>query len=452
MLEERLPPQSIEAEKSVLGAMLIDREAIVKASEILVADDFYREAHRVIYSAMIELYNRNEAVDFVTLTEILKRDNKLADVGGSAYITALADTVPTAANVKFHADIVADKSTLRQMVHVATEIAANGYEGGEEVNVLLDDAESKILAIANRNKRTDFTHINDIVNDAVVQIEKLAEKSGGITGIPTDFIDLDRLTSGLHPSDFIILAARPSMGKTALALNIASNVALKAHKKMGGEPRSVAIFSLEMSKEQLVNRMLCAEGQIDSSRLRVGEMSSDDWARLWGACDALSKAKVYIDDTPGITAMDMRSRARRLKAEHGLDLIVVDYLQLMQGSGKRNNSGDRQQEVSEISRSLKALARELNVPVIALSQLSRSVEARTVKRPMLSDLRESGSLEQDADIVAFLYREDYYNKETENKDITELIIAKHRNGAVDTVNLFFQKQYTKFLNMAKMKS
>lgn len=452
MLEERLPPQSIEAEKSVLGAMLIDREAIVKASEILVADDFYREAHRVIYSAMIELYNRNEAVDFVTLTEILKRDNKLADVGGSAYITALADTVPTAANVKFHADIVADKSTLRQMVHVATEIAANGYEGGEEVNVLLDEAESKILAIANRNKRTDFTHINDIVNDAVMQIEKLAEKAGGITGIPTDFIDLDRLTSGLHPSDFIILAARPSMGKTALALNIASNVALKAHKKMGGEPRSVAIFSLEMSKEQLVNRMLCAEGQIDSSRLRVGEMSSDDWARLWGACDALSKAKVYIDDTPGITAMDMRSRARRLKAEHGLDLIVVDYLQLMQGSGKRNNSGDRQQEVSEISRSLKALARELNVPVIALSQLSRSVEARTVKRPMLSDLRESGSLEQDADIVAFLYREDYYNKETENKDITELIIAKHRNGAVDTVNLFFQKQYTKFLNMAKMKS
>lgn len=452
MLEERLPPQSIEAEKSVLGAMLIDREAIVKASEILVADDFYREAHRVIYSAMIELYNRNEAVDFVTLTEILKRDNKLADVGGSAYITALADTVPTAANVKFHADIVADKSTLRQMVRVATEIAANGYEGGEEVNVLLDEAESKILAIANRNKRTDFTHINDIVNDAVMQIEKLAEKAGGITGIPTDFIDLDRLTSGLHPSDFIILAARPSMGKTALALNIASNVALKAHKKMGGEPRSVAIFSLEMSKEQLVNRMLCAEGQIDSSRLRVGEMSSDDWARLWGACDALSKAKVYIDDTPGITAMDMRSRARRLKAEHGLDLIVVDYLQLMQGSGKRNNSGDRQQEVSEISRSLKALARELNVPVIALSQLSRSVEARTVKRPMLSDLRESGSLEQDADIVAFLYREDYYNKETENKDITELIIAKHRNGAVDTVNLFFQKQYTKFLNMAKMKS
>lgn len=451
MLEERLPPQSIEAEKSVLGAMLIDREAIAKASEILTSDDFYREAHRVIYSGMLELYNRNEAVDFVTLTEILKRDNKLADVGGSAYITALADMVPTAANVKYHAEIVADKSTLRQMVHVATEIAANGYEASDDVNVLLDEAESKILAIANKNKRTDFTHVNDIVNDAIIQIEKLAQNAGGITGIPTDFIDLDRLTSGLHPSDFIILAARPSMGKTALALNIASNVALKAHKKIGGEPKSVAIFSLEMSKEQLVNRMLCAEGQIDSQRLRVGEMGEDDWARLWQACDSLSKAKLYIDDTPGITAMDMRSRARRLKAEHGLDLIVVDYLQLMQGSGKRNNTGDRQQEVSEISRSLKALARELDVPVIALSQLSRSVEARTVKRPMLSDLRESGSLEQDADIVAFLYREDYYNQDTENKNITELIIAKHRNGAVDTVRLFFQKQFTKFLNMAKQK-
>ena len=451
MLEERLPPQSIEAEKSVLGAMLIDREAIAKASEILTSDDFYREAHRVIYSGMLELYNRNEAVDFVTLTEILKRDNKLADVGGSAYITALADMVPTAANVKYHAEIVADKSTLRQMVHVATEIAANGYEANDDVNVLLDEAESKILAIANKNKRTDFTHVNDIVNDAIMQIEKLAQNANGITGIPTDFIDLDRLTSGLHPSDFIILAARPSMGKTALALNIASNVALKAHKKIGGEPKSVAIFSLEMSKEQLVNRMLCAEGQIDSQRLRVGEMGEDDWARLWQACDSLSKAKLYIDDTPGITAMDMRSRARRLKAEHGLDLIVVDYLQLMQGSGKRNNTGDRQQEVSEISRSLKALARELDVPVIALSQLSRSVEARTVKRPMLSDLRESGSLEQDADIVAFLYREDYYNQDTENKNITELIIAKHRNGAVDTVRLFFQKQFTKFLNMAKQK-
>ena len=264
----------------------------------------------------------------------------------------------------------------------------------------------------------------------------------------SDLDDLDKLTSGLQPSDFIILAARPSMGKTALALNIVQNVALRAHKKVGGNPRSVAFFSLEMSKEQLVNRMLCAEAGIDSQRLRVGEMGDKDWDALWSACDAMSKAHIYIDDTAGITAMEMRSRARRLKAEHGLDLIIVDYLQLMQGSGKRNNSGDRQQEVSEISRSLKALARELNVPVLALSQLSRGVEARQVKRPMLSDLRESGSLEQDADIVAFLYREDYYNPETENKH-TELIIAKHRNGPVDTVNLFFQKQYTKFVGFTK---
>ena len=269
--------------------------------------------------------------------------------------------------------------------------------------------------------------------------------------LPAGFADLDKLTSGLHPSDFIILAARPSMGKTALALNIVQNVALRAHKAIGGEPRSVAFFSLEMSKEQLVNRMLCAEAGIDSQRLRVGEMGDKDWDALWGACDLMSKAKIYIDDTAGITAMEMRSRARRLKAEHGLDLIVVDYLQLMQGSGKRNNSGDRQQEVSEISRSLKALARELDVPVLALSQLSRSVESRQVKRPMLSDLRESGSLEQDADIVAFLYREDYYNPETENKH-TELIIAKHRNGPVDTVNLFFQKQFTKFVGFTKRES
>lgn len=273
----------------------------------------------------------------------------------------------------------------------------------------------------------------------------------GLTGLPTGFEDLDNLTSGLHGSDFIILAARPSMGKTAFALNVVQNVAIRAAKKVGGAPKTVAFFSLEMSKEQLVQRMLCAEANIDSQRLRIGELRDEDWAMLINTADTLSSANIYIDDTAGITAMDMRSRARRLKAEHGLDLIVVDYLQLMQGSGKKNNSGDRQQEVSEISRSLKALARELDVPVIALSQLSRSVEARQVKRPMLSDLRESGSLEQDADIVAFLYREDYYNPETENKNITELIIAKHRNGPVDTVNLFFHKQYTKFVGFSKRK-
>ena len=451
MIEERVPPQNIEAEQAVLGAMLIDKEAIAKATEVLSADDFYREAHRVIFSAMLELYNKNEAVDMVTVTEILKRDNKLEDIGGIAYITSLANVVLTAANVKYHAEIVAEKSVLRQLVRVSTEIAAMGYEANEDVGTLLDTAESRILEISNRKKKNDFTAINDILMDSVQSIESLLQNKGGLTGLPAGFADLDKLTSGLHPSDFIILAARPSMGKTALALNIVQNVALRAHKVIGGEPRSVAFFSLEMSKEQLVNRMLCAEAGIDSQRLRVGEMRDEDWTHLWDACDTMSRAKIYIDDTAGITAMDMRSRARRLKAEHGLDLIVVDYLQLMQDSGKRNNSGDRQQEVSEISRSLKALARELDVPVLALSQLSRSVESRQVKRPMLSDLRESGSLEQDADIVAFLYREDYYNPETENKH-TELIIAKHRNGPVDTVNLFFQKQFTKFVGFTKRES
>ncbi len=451
MIEERVPPQNIEAEQAVLGAMLIDKEAIAKATEVLSADDFYREAHRVIFSEMLELYNKNEAVDMVTVTEILKRDNKLEDIGGIAYITSLANVVLTAANVKYHADIVAEKSVLRQLVRVSTEIAAMGYEANEDVGTLLDTAESRILEISNRKKKTDFTAINDVLMDSVQSIESLLQNKGGLTGLPAGFADLDKLTSGLHPSDFIILAARPSMGKTALALNIVQNVALRAHKVIGGEPRSVAFFSLEMSKEQLVNRMLCAEAGIDSQRLRVGEMHDEDWTHLWDACDTMSRAKIYIDDTAGITAMEMRSRARRLKAEHGLDLIVVDYLQLMQGSGKRNNSGDRQQEVSEISRSLKALARELDVPVLALSQLSRSVESRQVKRPMLSDLRESGSLEQDADIVAFLYREDYYNPETENKH-TELIIAKHRNGPVDTVNLFFQKQFTKFVGFTKRES
>ena len=451
MIEERVPPQNIEAEQAVLGAMLIDKEAIAKATEVLSADDFYREAHRVIFSAMLERDNKNEAVDMVTVTEILKRDNKLEDIGGIAYITSLANVVLTAANVKYHAEIVAEKSVLRQLVRVSTEIAAMGYEANEDVGTLLDTAESRILEISNRKKKNDFTAINDILMDSVQSIESLLQNKGGLTGLPAGFADLDKLTSGLHPSDFIILAARPSMGKTALALNIVQNVALRAHKVIGGEPRSVAFFSLEMSKEQLVNRMLCAEAGIDSQRLRVGEMRDEDWTHLWDACDTMSRAKIYIDDTAGITAMDMRSRARRLKAEHGLDLIVVDYLQLMQGSGKRNNSGDRQQEVSEISRSLKALARELDVPVLALSQLSRSVESRQVKRPMLSDLRESGSLEQDADIVAFLYREDYYNPETENKH-TELIIAKHRNGPVDTVNLFFQKQFTKFVGFTKRES
>lgn len=450
-MQDRVPPQNIEAEQSVLGAMLIEKEAIPKVMEILRDTDFYREAHRVIFNAMLELYNKNEAVDMITVTEILKRDNKLEDVGGIAYVTSLANAVPTAANVTYHASIIEEKSILRQLVSVSTQIASMGYEANDDVKNIIDSAESKILEISNREKTADFTPINEIVLDSFKSIEALMGNKNGLTGLPTGFEDLDNLTSGLHGSDFIILAARPSMGKTAFALNVVQNVAIRAAKKVGGAPKTVAFFSLEMSKEQLVQRMLCAEANIDSQRLRIGELRDEDWAMLINTADTLSSANIYIDDTAGITAMDMRSRARRLKAEHGLDLIVVDYLQLMQGSGKKNNNGDRQQEVSEISRSLKALARELDVPVIALSQLSRSVEARQVKRPMLSDLRESGSLEQDADIVAFLYREDYYNPETENKNITELIIAKHRNGPVDTVNLFFHKQYTKFVGLSKRK-
>jgi len=449
-MEERIPPQNIEAEQSVLGAMLVDREAIAQVSEILTAEDFYREGHKVIYTIMLELYNRNEAVDYITLTDSLNMNKKLEDVGGLAYVMSLTKAVPTAANVKYHASIVKDKSQLRQMVRAGTEIASMGYNPEDELPVLVDKAEKLVLDIANGQNKSDFSSIKDIAMNVATKISDVLEHKGGLTGIPTGFADLDKLTSGLQPSDFIILAARPSMGKTAFALNIVQNVALRAHVKMRKDkPLSVAFFSLEMSKEQLVSRMLCSEGNIDSQRLRVGELSDDDWGRFWETCNVFSNASIFIDDTAGITAMEMRSRARRLKAEHGLDLIVVDYLQLMQGSGKHNSMGDRQQEVSEISRSLKALARELNVPVISLSQLSRGVEARQIKRPMLSDLRESGSLEQDADIVAFLYREDYYNPETENKH-TELIIAKHRNGPVDTVNLFFHKQFTKFVGFTKM--
>lgn len=447
-MQDRVLPQNIEAEQAVLGAMLMDSDAIIKASEILIADDFYREAHKIIFNAILEIFNNNKAADLVTVTDALKRMNKLEDVGGIAYLSSLLGSVVTAANVTFHAEIVSEKSTLRRIIRVGTEMVSMGYEANDETGVLLDTAESRVLEIANRKKKSDYKLIGGILMKTLSDIEKLVQNKGSITGIPTGFNDLDKLTGGLHPSDFIILAARPSMGKTALALNIVQNVAFRAHERIGGEPRTVAFFSLEMSEEQLVNRMLCAEANIDSQRMRIGLMSDRDWENLWAACDIMSNAKVIIDDTPGITVMDMRSRARRMKAEHGLDLIVVDYLQLMQGSGKKNTSGDRQQEVSEISRSLKALARELDVPVLALSQLSRGVESRSIKRPMLSDLRESGSLEQDADIVAFLYREDYYNPETENKH-TELIIAKHRNGPVDTVNLFFQKQFTKFVGFTK---
>ena len=440
-LPERVPPQNIEAEQSVLGAMLIKKEAITQAQELLRPDDFYREAHRIVFETMLELAGDNEAVDLVTLTEALRKKEMLEKVGGISFITALANYVPTAANIGYHAQIVKEKSELRHLVDAATEIASAAYEATDDVKDIMDDAEKKILAVAANQTGGAFEPIRNIVIDTVGRVETLYENQGGLTGISTGFRDLDRDTSGLQKSDLILVAARPSMGKTAFTLNIATYAAMHGH--------TVAFFSLEMSKEQLVQRMLCSEGGIDSQRLRTGQLEDADWDRLINTADRVSKASIYIDDTAGINVMDLRSKARRLKAEHGLDLIVIDYLQLMQGRA-RSSSDNRQQEISEISRSLKALARELDVPVVALSQLSRSVESRTVKKPMLSDLRESGSLEQDADIVMFLYREDYYDQETERKNITEVIIAKHRNGPIGTIELFFQKEFTKFRDLSHM--
>ena len=439
---DRIPPQNIEAEQAVLGAMLIEREAISKVVELLRPEDCYREAHRLIFNAMLELFNKNDAVDMVTVIEFLRKGDKLEGAGGISYITSLANSVPTAANVMYHARIVEEKALLRQLINAATNIASQGYEGSEEVATILDGAEKSILSVSSRRLGGEFTPIKSIIFDAFTKIENLYASKGSITGLSTGFKDLDRLTSGLQPSDLILIAARPSMGKTAFVLNIAQHIGIK-------EKKAVAFFSLEMSKEQLVQRMLCAESTIDSQRLRIGELEPNDWTKLVNGADRLSAAPIFIDDTSGITVMEMRSKARRLKIEYDLQLIIIDYLQLMQGSSKKG-SENRQQEISEISRSLKGLAREIGVPVIALSQLSRSVESRQVKKPMLSDLRESGSLEQDADIVAFLYRDDYYNPDSDQKNITEVIIAKHRNGPVDTVQLFFHKQFTKFSDLSKV--
>ena len=439
---DRLPPQNIDAEQAVLGAMLIKKEAIAEVSQLLRPEDFYRDAHKIIYEAMLTLFNRNEPADIVTVTNYLNNESQLDKVGGIAFVTALANVVPTAANVIYHANIVREKADLRHLINTATDIAGMAYEAADDVADVIDKSEKMIMEVANRQNVSAFTPMKDIVIETFDKINLLYESKGGLTGIPSGFRDLDALTSGLQASDLILVAARPSMGKTAFTLNIAANVALKSKK-------TVAFFSLEMSKQQLVQRMLCSEGGIDSQKLKKGDLSNEDWDKLVRTADRVSSAPLYIDDTAGITVMELRSKARRLKAEHGLDLIIIDYLQLMQGRG-RGGSDNRQQEISEISRSLKAVARELNVPVIALSQLSRSVESRQIKRPMLSDLRESGSLEQDADIVMFLYREDYYDPETANKNITEVIVAKHRNGPVDTIKMFFTKQFTRFNDLSKM--
>ncbi|MDY3298277.1 replicative DNA helicase [Selenomonas sp.] len=439
---QRMLPQNVEAELSVLGAIMIKNDAMTQVQDKLRSEDFYRESHRIVYDTMNELVRDSKPIDLLTLEEALRKKGVLEKIGGVGFLTQVANYVPTAANIVYHANIVKEKSELRHLIDAATIIAGNAYEGTEDVQDIMDDAEKRIFAVTNEQSADDMDSVDKIVVQTIAHVEKLYENKGGITGLATGFRDFDKLTSGLQKSDLVLVAARPSMGKTAFTLNIAAYAALHGH--------TVAFFSLEMNKEQLVQRMLCSEGQIDSQRLRTGQIDAEDWGRLIDTSDRISRAKLFIDSTPGIGVMELRSKARRLKAKEGsLDLIVIDYLQLMQGRASKSNDASRQQEISEISRSLKALARELDVPVVALSQLSREVEKRPGKKPMLSDLRESGSLEQDADIVMFLFREDYYNKETENKNITELIIAKHRNGPIGTVELFFQKEYTKFQDLIR---
>ena len=433
---DRVPPQNIEAEQSVLGAILIDQGAIAKISDILQPEDFYREAHKLVYRSAMSLFERGEAIDFITVIDMLRREESLERAGGISYITSLANGVPTAANIVFHAKIVQEKSLLRRLIHAATDIATMGYAETEEVERVLDHAEQKILEVATRKIGQDFALIKEIIFSTLDKIDEMHKAKGGITGLSTGFTNLDKLTGGFQRSDLILIAARPSMGKTAFVLNVAQHMATR-------EKKSVAIFSLEMPREQLAMRMMCAEGLIDSQHFRTGAMSNDEWKNLVDAADRLSASPMFIDDTAGVNAVELRNKARRISKEHGLDCIIIDYLQLMDG-GAHSRIDNRQQQISDISRSLKALARELKVPVIALSQLSRGPESRTSRKPMLSDLRESGSLEQDADMVAFLYREDYYNPETEKKNLTELIIAKNRNGPTETVGLFFHKNFTRF--------
>ena len=440
MSVEKLLPQNIEAECGVLGSIIIDPEAIVQVADFLFPDDFYRDAHRTIYEVILQLYEQREAADFITICDELERRNKLEDVGGASYITSLINQVPTSGNVEFYGHIVERNSILRRLIHAAGQIAAIAYEEND-ADVALDKAEQLIFNISQRHARSDFSLLRDLLSEYMNKLDQLHERRGTIVGVPTGFTDLDRLTGGLQKSDLIILAARPAVGKTSLALSLAHNTAIK-------HQRSVAIFSLEMSKEQLVQRLLSMDAGVDQQRLRTGWIEDDEWERITYSMGTLSEANIWIDDTAGISSIEMRSKARRLQAEHGIDLIIVDYLQLMQsvsGGGKRNEN--RVQEISEISRNLKGLARELNMPVLALAQLSRAVESRQSKVPQLSDLRESGSIEQDSDIVMFIYRDDVYNPESERKNIADIIVAKHRNGPVGEISLYFQASQTRFRDL-----
>jgi replicative DNA helicase len=430
-------PQSIEAEQSVIGSMIIDKNSIAKVMESLEEEDFYRDGHKAIYKAILEMFRNDMAVDLVTLLEYLKSTDMLERAGGVTYITELSASVPTTANLSAYIKIVSDKSTLRKLIKASTTIIEESYNKQDKVESVVDIAEKKIFNIAENRTSKDFEPLSDVLERGFLQIEKLFNNKGEITGVGSGFTDLDSMTSGFQAGDMILIAARPSMGKTTFALNIAEHAALREHK-------SVVIFSLEMSKEQLAYKLLCSEANVDMLKLRTGALEDSDWENIARATGPLSKAKVYIDDTAGVTVMEMRSKCRRLKLEYGIDLIVIDYLQLMSGGSGTDN---RQQEVSEISRSIKALAKEMECPVIALSQLSRAPEQRADHRPMLSDLRESGSIEQDADLVMFLYRDEYYNKETEDKNIGECIIAKQRNGPVGTVKMAWLGQYSKFGNL-----
>ncbi|MBE1556502.1 replicative DNA helicase [Sporosarcina limicola] len=436
---DRVPPHNNEAEQSVIGAIFLEPQALITAAELLMPEDFYRTAHQKIFNTMISLSDKGQAIDVVTVTEELSAKKELEDVGGISYLTEIANSVPTAANIVHYARIVEEKALLRRLIRVATSIVEDGYAREDEVEALLSEAEKKMMEVSNRKNAGDFRHIKDVLVETYDNIELLHTRKGDVTGIPTGFRDLDKITAGFQRNDLIIVAARPSVGKTAFALNVAQNVATKTDE-------NVAIFSLEMGAEQLVMRMLCAEGNIDAQVLRTGALEAEDWRKLTMAMGSLSNAGIFIDDSPGIRVNEIRSKCRRLQQEHGLGMIMIDYMQLIAGSGNKPGE-NRQQEVSEISRSLKALARELKVPVVALSQLSRGVEQRQDKRPMMSDLRESGSIEQDADIVSFLYREDYYDKETENQNMIEIIIAKQRNGPTGTVTLAFAKEYNKFVNI-----
>lgn len=438
-LIKRILPHSIEAEQSVIGSMMMDRDAILTASEILTSDDFYQSQYGVVFDSMVELFNEGKPVDLITLQNRLKEKDLPPYITEMEYVRELLDIVPTSANVKYYANIVSEKALLRRLIKASEEVADSCYLQKESTEVLMEEAEKKLFSILQRNVGGDFVPIQQIVLNVINNIEKASKLKGSVTGLPTGFIDLDYKTSGMHPSDLVLIAARPSMGKTAFVLNIAQYMAFR-------KDITVAIFSLEMSKEQLVNRLLAMESHVDSQNMRTGTLKDEEWTKLVEGFDVVGRSHLIIDDTPGISIAELRSKCRKYKLEHNLGIVMIDYLQLMSGSGR---SDSRQQEISDISRSLKALARELDVPVIALSQLSRAVEQRPDHRPMLSDLRESGAIEQDADVVMFLYRDDYYHKDTEKKDIAEVIIAKQRNGPIGTIELVWLPRYTQFVNMKK---